>query len=254
MSQQSMNIGKIASDIAQVWGMPDFASAPDFAQERIRIEINAAIQQMQDAGEDFYGRDEVTVELFAGTSVYELPSSIQTVLDPIVLEDGTPLVKLTTRGQMRQYGQVFANQFDNNVPAGKPEAFFIEVFFTAGEDTVRTVLNLFPAPNADNIANQPVVPVINEAALFSTAQLAAGTAALGIPHKYIESIFLPLARYNASTCFLFYKQDSAEKYKADYERALRLLGRADPRQPKLAEESTDALELPATQQQPRRNQ
>lgn len=257
MAFTSMNIGKIASDIAQVWGFPAFSNVPPFGQERIRIDINMAIQQMQDCGEDFYGREEIEVTLVAGTSEYELANSVQSVLDPVKLLDETPLRKLTTRGQMLYYGQLFKNRLNNDVPDGPPEAYFVETLreTSDSEDNVRTIMHFLPAPTSGDLANKPVVPVIKVANLFSAAQLTAGTATLPVAHRYIESILLPLARYNATTCFLFYKGESMPKYETDYLRALQLLGAADPRrqQPKPPDSNTAAMQISRQQPQQPRN-
>ena len=245
-----MTIRQIADDIAQVWGFPDFSAVPDFGKDRIRTEINSAIQQMQDAGEDFYGREDLTITLMAGTSEYELPISVQSVLEPVTLEDNTMLRKLTSFGQFLQYGSFFRESLSSSVDDGKPEAYFVDAVKSSdANDSVKTILHLLPAPSPANASNSAIVAVIKEAGLFTTAQLTAGTSSLPIPHKYVESIFLPLARYNATTCFLFYKKDSEGKYLADYERALKLLGRADPRQyPKPPDSNRQALEVQPPQQ------
>lgn len=246
MSVLYMPLGTIANDIAQVWGYPTFAAVPAFGQDRIRIEINAAIQEMQDAGEDFYGREDIEITLIEGQGEYVLDAEVQSVLEPIELQDGTPLRQLTSRGQVLTFGQVFQDRLDNSVPNGKPQAYYVDAKREMTEaDSVRTILQFLPAPDGPNVANKPVVPVIKEAGLFSTAQLTAGTASLPVPHRYVESIFLPLARYGATTCFMFYKNESAGKYKTDYDRALQLLGKADPRSPKPPDSNTAALQVGA---------
>lgn len=238
-----MSISEIANDIAQVWGYPTFAAVPAFGKDRIRIEINAAIQEMQDSGEDFFGREDIEITLVAGQESYVLDAVVQSVLEPITLQDGTPLRKLTSQGQVLHFGQLFQDRLNNNVPDGKPEAYYVDAKREpTGSDNVRTILQFLPAPSAPNIANKPVVPVIKEADLFSNAEITAGTASLPIPHKYVESIFLPLARYGATTCYLFYKKESGGKYQTDYDRALQLLGKADPRSPKPPDSNTAALQ------------
>jgi hypothetical protein len=165
------------------------------------------------------------------------------VLEPVKLQDDTLLKKLTSDGQVLQFAEVFLDQVDGVLADGKPQAYFVDSKKGVTDDNVTTILQLLPAPSLAEIANGVVVPVIKEAGLFSTAQLTAGTASLPVPHRYVESIFLPLARFNATTCFMFYKQDSKEKYQTDYDRALQLLGQADPRQrPKPADSDTRALQ------------
>src|SRR6266404_3706694 len=108
-----MKIGAVADDITQVFGIPTWAQAPLFVQNRVLIDINAAIQQMQNAGEDYYARQELQVNLVADPEAYPLSDPIREVLDPARLDNGTLLRKLTSRGQLYQFGQIFLDQLDN---------------------------------------------------------------------------------------------------------------------------------------------
>lgn len=250
-----MNISQVANDIAQVWGMPDYANAPQLAKERILIDVNAAIQQLQDAGEDFYGREDLEVTLATGTETYTLPKTVQTVLeDGVRLADGTPLRQLTSRGQLLTFGQIFLNQLTNVVVNSAPTHYYVESLRDTSDitgDDVKTRIHLRPAPDALHAGTaQLIVGVINEPAMVTSAQLSAGTSNLPIPHKYVESIFLPLARYNASGSFLFYDKEKKPQIDSDYERALQLLGKSDPRRPKPADSQPEALVVRAQQPQP----
>lgn len=226
-----MDLRKVADDVAKVWGYLDFENVPPFGQERIRLDINAAIQLMADCGEDFYGRENIVLDLTSGSGSYELPLNIQSVLEPVTLSDGSPVRKLTSFGQVLQYNAIFRGAVSGSLAAGKPEAYFVHSLKSGDDDdNVRTVIQFLPAPSAGQLGNKPVIPVIREPTIYTTHQLTAGTSSLPIPHKYVESIFLPIARWNATTCFLFTDKDKVEKYKADYDRALEQLGISDPRQ------------------------
>ncbi len=226
-----MTIGDIASDIAQVFGVPSFLVAPALIQSRIVIDINSAIQQMQNSGEDYYGREDLTVDLAADTETYTLEKDIQSVLDPIKLDDGTLLRKLTSRGQLLQFGQIFIDQLNNAVASGTPTCFYIEsVRDPTNADDVTVILHLLPKPSSSvAAARTAIVPVIKEPSLFTLSQITAGTSTLPVPQRYVESIFLPLARWNATTSFLFYEKEKIPRYEQEYMRALGLLGHADPR-------------------------
>jgi hypothetical protein len=244
-----VNLGAVASDLSQVFGVPDYTSAPQAVKDRLLIDINAAIQQLQDAGEDFYAREDLTVDLVANTQGYTLPKNIQTVLDDVMLDDGTVLKKLTSYGQFLQAGQLFLDQLDNVVPAGTPQFYFVDsqrdTADTTG-DNVATTISLVPKPStAVAAAANLIVPVIKEPTPVTAGQLTAGTSSLPVPHKYVESIFLPLARWNATTSYLFYDKERLSRYEDEYVRALKLLGKADPRVPKPTDSKPDALEKPA---------
>lgn len=243
MAVQFMNMRRVANDIGQVWGYDDFGDVPGFGQDRIRIDINQAIQLMQSCGEDFYGREDLVLDLTTGSGSYELPQNVQSVLEPVRLQDGSLLRKLTTESQVWQYGALFRETLNPTVATGKPEAYYVRSTKSDDQDdSVKSVIMLLPAPSADFLTNKPVIPVIKEAGLFTTAQLTSGTSSLPVPHKYVESIFLPLARYNATTCTLFYNKDNMPKYQEDYDRALEVLGISDPRQrPKHPESNSNAI-------------
>lgn len=245
MAIQYMNMRRVANDVALVWGYLDYNDVPDFGKDRIRIDVNAAIQLMQVAGEDFFAREDYVLNLTSGSGSYELPQDIQTVLEPVRLQDGSPLRKLTTESQVYQYGALFRETLNPSVSPGKPEAYYVRsIKSDDGDDSVKTILMLLPAPGASNLTNRPIIPVIREPGLFTTGQLTSGTSSLPIPHKYVESIFLPLCRYYATSCFLFYDKEKFAKYEEDYERALQVLGVADPRQrPKHPESNSEAAKV-----------
>jgi hypothetical protein len=238
-----MLIGAIADDITQVFGIPQFSVAPAFIQGRVLIDINSAIQQLQNSGEEYYGREDLTVNLTADTESYTLQKDVQSVLDPVRLDDGTVLRKLTSRGQLLQWGQLFNDQLDDSVASGSPTCFYIESLRdTTNADDVNVVLHLVPKPSSTVAgARKLTVPVIREPATFVLSDLVAGTALLPVPQKYIESIFLPLARWNATTSFLFYEKEKIPRYEMEYSRALQLLDQADPRRLKRVDRGPNAL-------------
>jgi hypothetical protein len=241
-----MKIGDVADDITQVFGIPKFLQAPDFVQSRVLVDINAAIQQMQNAGEDYYARQDIDVALVANQEVYELSDTIREVLDPARLDDGTLLRKLTSRGQLYQFGQIFLGQANDTVTAGLPAYFYVQSKFRSSDaDDVDIFLHLLPVPStaAANAGRQVVLPVIETPSTFTLADLTAGTALLPVPQNYAESIFLPLARWNATTCFMFYERDKIPRYEQEYARAVRLLEHADPRRPKPPESRATGLDV-----------
>lgn len=246
-----MTVPDAYKDLLQLLSLPDPATAPTFARDHVLNEMNAALQQVQSAGEDFYGREELTIDLVAGESDYELTKAVQTVLDGVQLTDGTQLRKLTSRGQFRHYGTIFAGQLEDAMADDMPEAYWVESLkdLTSGvDDTVKIIVHLAPAPDVDAATLNLFVPVIKEPTAIATADLSDNTKKIAIPHKYVESVFLPLVRYNLISYFLFTNQDQVPVLEAAYERALNLLGIADPRKPKPIGESNDAaLRLPEKQ-------
>jgi len=240
-----MTIGDIANDITQAFGIPKFSIAPDFIQARVTIDINGAIEQLNNSGEDYYLRDDLGVTLIADTDAYALEDDIQSVLDPVRLDDGTLLRKLTSRGQLLQWGQLFDDRLDNAGPHGTPLCFYVEsIRNPTSSDDVKVVLHLAPRPSSAVAgAKSLIVPVIKLPTLFTLAQISAGTTVLAVPQNFVESIFLPLARWNATTSFLFYEKEKIPRYEQEYQRALSLLDKADPRRLKPADSRATSLQV-----------
>lgn len=232
-----MTLAEVLNDAAQVFGYANAAAAPQAVKDRALIDINAAIQLMESGGEDFFAREELAIDLATDTEKYALAKNVQSVLAPVTLDDGTPLRELTSRGQLLQYPQLFADSLLTTVPSGKPAAYYVETLRDAADttgDSVAVAIHLRPAPSsAWQGSGKLVLQVIKEPATVTAAALATGTAVLEVPHKYLESIFLPLMRRNLAQSYLFYDKDKLPGIEADYERALDLLGRSDPRRPKL---------------------
>ena len=106
-----MTVPEVYAAVLECFGVADPADATAAARARALIDINAAIQLLAGAGPDFYGRARSTVAMSDGIGEYTLPKAVQTVLEPVALQmDGLPLRKLTTRGQVRQFGNLFLGQ------------------------------------------------------------------------------------------------------------------------------------------------
>lgn len=243
---------EVYADLLTLFGVNDPDSATDGAKQRLLNDINAAVQTVAGSGEDFYGREEIEVNLTEGTAAYELPKTVMRVLDPVRLEDGTVLRKLTSRSMFINYGTLFLGQMTNAVANGRPAAYFIEslkdTHATDGaEDSVKIKLHVVPAPSAAQVSNDALLDVVKEPTLFVLADLEDDAKKVPIPHKYAQAIFLPIARWNASGSEYFVHRDNATmmtRFNEDYERAMNLLEVADPRRPKPADSNNAAARLP----------
>jgi len=256
-----MTLADAYSNLLKVFGMPNPANAPDFMPSIILNEINATLQMMQAGGEDFFTREALEVALVTGQAAYDLDDDIQSIISPARLsDDELPLRKLTTHGQLVQFGQLFMGRLNNDVPNGRPLAYFLDpgrlVPDGDGGENVMITVNLAPAPDS-TLADANVkllLEVMKEPGAISAEDLEDALdeppdpeLVLPCPHKYVESIFLPIARYNLTHSFLFYDKEKKPQYESDYERALRVLGVADPRRPKPVESRDEALSNPKPQ-------
>lgn len=221
-----MTLRELFDDHLQLLGQDNPDLSPQTARDRALADIRAALQLMQTAGEDFYSRETIEVTLEENTGAYTLAKDIQTVLQPLRLTNGAPLRKLQSRSMLAQFGQLFLGRLDNAQEAGTPLAYFVESLRDDDEDNVRVVLHVTPIPNGSQ--GTLYVDVIKEPPTYTADDLCNDTVP-PVPHKYHESILRPLVRWNATTSRLFRQNNLVARLEADYNRALNLLGLADPR-------------------------
>ena len=220
--------------------------SPPTARAHVLNDIKAALQLMQLSGDDFFSRTEATLRITAGTAMYELESGMQTILEPVRLSGGQSLIELRSRSQLDNFGPLFLGSNDA-VSAGTPLAYFVEPLASGDADTPTLRMHITPTP-AEN--DTITLNVIEEAPTYTTDDLLDDADTVPpVPHKYHESILLPLVRKNVTACDLFVRNAAKlPAIDADYQRALTMLGLADPRTTKGSK--VDLLRgQPAQQQQ-----
>jgi hypothetical protein len=72
-----------------------------------------------------------------------------------------------------------------------------------------------------------ILSVTLEAPRYTAGDLA-GCPLLPIPHRYVESLLLPIARYRAASFYHFEQPDRMPQIEAEYAEAARAIGLADP--------------------------
>jgi hypothetical protein len=198
-------------------------------RDRALADINGALQLMQLAGEDFYSREETTITIPAGSISVALDAAIQRVLDPVTLSTGASLIALATRAQFQDFGALYMGTTAPLDP-GPPIAYFIEGTRATGADSV--ALRLYVAPTPEEPATL-ILPVIKEPPAYTVADVSNASVIPPVPHKYHETILRPLVRYSMATSSFYSESDAGRlpDLRADYQRALSLLGMAAPAMP-----------------------
>ena len=224
-----LTLPALFSDALAVVGLYDPAKAPAFMRDRALADINGALQLMQLAGEDFYSREETTITIPAGSISVALDAAIQRVLDPVTLSTGASLIALATRAQFQDFGALYMGTTAPLDP-GPPIAYFIEGTRAAAADSVS--LRLYVAPTPEEPATL-ILPVIKEPPAYTVADVSNASVIPPVPHKYHETILRPLVRYSMATSSFYSESDAGRlpDLRADYQRALSLLGMAAPAMP-----------------------
>lgn len=100
-------------------------------------------------------------------------------------------------------------------------SFDASFFNTTSSGTVVTILTRASTALAD-------IDTLGTMVIANTLIYGSTPSILPIPHRYVASIFLPIARYNVTTCPWYYHREGLPSIQADYQRALALLGINDP--------------------------
>lgn len=328
-----MTVRQIFDDLLSTLGVENPDTSPAVLRLSALSSITAALQLMQNAGEDFYGREEIPVALEAGTGSYDLPTEVQTVLGPARISSGKRLVALTSRSMLDQFAPLCMGSLED-LEQGTPIAYFVESLRGSSLDTTEVsvsgagladangtysllgvidgetiytnpqgfILGIYPldgaaiitwpdhfdcyscaggisgswttllhatgpAPSVAAVAEADSVRIrlhvaptpkeadtltldaIKEPPAYTMADLCGNSPVPPVPHKYHESILLPLCRMNITTNPHFARhKDKLPQIEADYLRALTLLGLADPRRPKPDESNSNRLKSIAAPQ------
>ena len=243
-----LTVRQIFDDLLGTLGVDN----PDTSSATLRTSalgyITAGLQLMQTAGEDFCCREPLSVSMTSGTSPYTLDKTVQKVLFPARLSTGATLKVLTSRTQLDDFGPLFLGQVSRTVPNGTPIACFVESLReTASDklsDSVAILLHVVPKPSGSMTLT---VDAIKEPPTYTASDLCGTSPVPPVPHKYHESILLPICRMNATTSPHFARhKDKLPQIQTDYLRALTLLGLADPRKPKPDDSNSNRLKALAS--------
>ena len=233
----SMTLCDVLDVVLGMWGVFNRCSAPDFAKDEAINIINSSLQLVWNNANErsYWSASTLTLTFAAAASSQDLSDSIQNVVGPCRLADTRrPLAPIGTIGEL----ETFADLYLEGDAVTEPVAYYIDRLNQVGNDPAKTVLHVVPAPTVET---DFMLEVVLEAPRFSTNDLAT-CPVVPIPHRYVESLFLPIARYQASTFHLFRKGDQKETIDREYLQARAALGLADP----LPGKSGDNKKGPAT--------
>lgn len=221
----SLQIAQVRNDLLSKLGIEDVADASALALQDCVVAINAAMQMLQTAGQDYFTRETKTTALVAGEPSFTVDQLTQAIIGP-VRWNGIPLRALLSRGEYDQFARIFLGETAYGPSDGDPIAYWVETVRrvlpepTAG-DIVETKIYLAPSPTEP--AGTLVYDVIMDAPSYVVADLET-TAILPIAQNYTESIFLPIARMFITRSSQFSRPDLLEQLTADAQTASIRLG------------------------------
>jgi hypothetical protein len=235
---QGLGVCNAINDILLLWGIEDARMSVEYLRERALTDLNAAMQLIwaQAKDRDYFSRQTLTVNVPSGQKSVELEQDVQQVLGPVRrASDKGNLRPLASRSQLDLFGHLFLGQTNSAVADGVPQAFFAERLNQNRPDNTRVILHVVPAPDENT---NLLVDVAMECPRYEWRDYCQCTP-LHIPHRYAESILLPICRHRAMSSHYFIKEERRELIENEYSTAMQVLGLVDP-QLKEAEAAKEA--------------
>lgn len=217
----SLQLIQVRNDLLSKLGIDDPATADALTLQDVVVAINGAMQTLQTAGEDYFTRQEIEVAIYAGTSIYPIPGSVQSVLGPGRLNNEKPLRALESQGQYDQYDRIFKGGTDYGPGDGEPEAYWPKYLRNGSTGDVCDI-ELYVAPKPTD-PGSITIEVVNDAPAYVVDDLDS-TDELPVAQDYTESIFLPIARLLVTRSRVFARPDLRNQLQADYDVAMARLG------------------------------
>lgn len=218
-----LQIVQARNDLLSKLGIEDASAATSLTLQDVAVALNGAMQMLQTAGEQYFTKEVLTLTLAAGTSLYNIPTTVQSVIGPARWNDTKQLRALDSQGEFDQFARIYLGESGwGGGTDGEPIAYWVDYTKTgsAGEICAITI-NLAPAPSAP--AGTLVVEVVNDAPSYVVADLTS-TAYLPVAQNYAESILLPIARMLVTRSAQFSRPDILPQLTEDYKVAMQRLG------------------------------
>jgi hypothetical protein len=220
---KTLSLWDVGRLIYALWGyeVTDLR-AISIGRERLVALCNAAMQLIFSRADtlDYFNRQQLTISVSTSGTV-ALDSSIQKIQGPARIGTST----LRTLASRSEYDSFAALVLGDSTLAA-PIAFYVEPTRAALGDSVALSLNLIPLPT-DTVS--VVLDVSMEPPRYDVVDMMQGTV-LQLPHKWAETLFIPLVRKWACADSLMptsRRTAMMGEINEHYATAQRLLGLAD---------------------------
>lgn len=206
-----MTLRQAIDDILGTLWLENTATLPDWATQHGLTALNAAFQDLWTHGPDHFRKTEVTFNTVINTRSYTLDSTIQGVLGQVLLNGTTPVRPVLDEGTFRRfYESVIGGDEPSN---GTPLAYFLDRRKATSGDICEVQMRLTPKPSA---VFAVTFDASSEAPAYTLTTLAdTPSVALRLPHGYVESTLLPVARWRITASHLFTNPALVPKLQAD---------------------------------------
>ena len=220
--KDGLTICDVIRDILLCWGIEQPCAAPQMAQTAALNILNNGMQVLWNQAKDrnYWTQSTLEVSFLSGVSTAVLSNDIQNVTGPARLTTGQSLVPLANISE----SETFSNAFLEGVTPTTPVGYYIERNNQSGADPAKCTMIISPTPTVNTTVK---LDVVNESPRYTFLDLAS-CPVCPVPHKYVESILMPVCRYLSMHSYLFSDRDREKAIAAAYADARRLLDVADP--------------------------
>jgi len=214
---------QIRDDILRRVWVNSPAAAPSHVLADVATAVNAALQILWLArGTGFFTAVDISATITGGSKSVALPDTVQEVLACRNSDDESlsPVYSLDDILHYRTRYEGAAAESN-----GTPAVFWVETRRNEGDDTAGITLYVAPTPSGNTTLT---VETKGQAPSYTAAQMADGAATIGVAHQYVETLLLPLARYEATRFGWFENEPLRGSLREAAETALRAQGLASP--------------------------
>jgi hypothetical protein len=214
---------QIRDNILRVVWVHDPDNAPSHVLEDVATAVNKSLQTLYLLpGAEFYTLSDYEVTVAAGTNSIALASAMQR-LDSVRRSSGAPLAPVDSRQDILNYRVRFEGATTES--AGVPVAYWLEQRRSNGDDAAAATLFVAPTPESNTLLK---LEGKSEATAYTVSEMENESAGISIAHGYVESLFLPLARYEASLSSWFKDPALRDSLRTAAEAAFTAVGLAAP--------------------------
>lgn len=220
----ALTVQDIVLDVFLMWAMENPCNVAVHYRKRAINDLNRAMQVIWNRAKErnYWTQSKLEITFPANQSRMELPGNIQNVTGHARFADTLkPLAPIGSLSELEQFSDLF---LDGATP-DRPVAYYIDRNAQASNDPTSCSIHVTPAPT---VATVVALEVVNEAPRYTWDDYTARTV-VPIPHKYVESLLLPVVRYYAA-CFWLYSggEEQRKSLMMEYMDVARQIGLADP--------------------------
>lgn len=221
--RDALGVGNILNEIALMWGLRGTCELRDHDRHRALHDLNRAMQVLWNRAPDrkYWTQGSLEITYAAGVGVVDMENQIQNIVGEASLASGQSLVPCGTISELEQFGSLFLD----SVSTSGPVAYYVERMNQLGDDPARCRVHITPAPTAETAV---FLDAVFEPPRFGVNDISRNTP-VPIPHRYAESLLLPVVRYYAAQYWQSQvSEEQRRTVEGDYREVAGLLGLADP--------------------------